>query len=224
MVYSRLLGGVTEMRWLRLAVSSGLLIGTFGFLHSYSHGEAVPIRRSLEGFPMKIGPWQGRESTLLDNQILELLRPTDYLIRRYQNPVGQDLLLYIGYWETQLEGAQFHSPKNCLPGGGWQPLEATIVPVPVNDRAEPVPVNRYVLQKGTDRLLVAYWYQAQGEPLASEFSAKIALVRNSIFLNRSDGAIVRVSSPVRGSVSATWASLVDYLSLLYPRLHGFLPD
>jgi EpsI family protein len=212
------------MQWFRLAASSGLLLAAFGFLHSYSHGEAVPIRRSLEGFPTQIGSWQGRESSLLGDRTLGELRPTDYLIRRYQDPRGQDLWLYIGYWDTQREGAQIHSPKHCLPGGGWQPLEASIMSVPVNGNVEPIPVNRYVLQKGTDQLMVAYWYQAQGEPLASELSAKIALVRNSILLNRSDGAIVRVSSPVRGSVSATWASLVDYIRLMYPRLHGFLPD
>jgi EpsI family protein len=212
------------MQWLRLAVSSGLLLGVFVFLHWYSHGEAVPIRRPLESFPMRIGSWQGRESALLSDAILEQLRPTDYLMRRYQGPAGQDLWLYVGYWETQREGAQIHSPKNCLPGGGWQPLEASVVPVPVNGRADPIPVNRYVLQKGADELLVAYWFQAEGEPVANELKAKIALVRNSIFRHRSDGAIVRISTPVSGDVSTAWALLLEYIRLMYPKLHGFLPN
>lgn len=212
------------MRWLRLAVSSGMLLGAFAFLHSYSHGEAIPIRRALEEFPMQIGPWQGRESTFLSDQILAELRPTDYLIRRYQDPAGRDVWLYVGYWSTQRNGVQFHSPKHCLPGGGWEPLEASIVRIPVEGSAGKIPVNRYLLQKGTQQLLVAYWYQAQGEPLASELRAKIALVRNSVSLGRSDGALVRVSSLVEGSVPDTWASLVQYIKLMYPRLHGFLPD
>ena len=212
------------MDGLRLAVSSGLLLGALAFLHSYSHGDAVPLRRPLASFPMQIGSWRGRESAQFSDAILKQLRPTDYLMRRYQSAAGQDVWLYVGYWETQREGAQIHSPKNCLPGGGWQPLEASVIPVAVNGEADPIPVTRYVLQKGADQLLVAYWFRAQGEPVANELEAKIALLRNSIFRHRSEAAIVRISTPVRGDVGTIWPSLVEYIREIYPRLDDLLPD
>ena len=211
------------MQWLRLILSSALLLGAFGLVREYSYGEAVPITRPLSAFPAQLGSWQGRESTVLSDSILEELRPSDYLMRRYEDEAGRSLWLYVGYWETQRKGAQIHSPKNCLPGGGWEPLEVRVVSVPVDGTGPPIDVNRYLLQHGSEQLLVAYWYLAQGEPVATEIGAKIALVRNSILEHRSDGAIVRVSSPVYGTVSDTWAWLVDYIRVMYPKLHGYLP-
>src|SRR5262249_31069263 len=162
------------------------------------------------------GRWQGRESTILSDAILKELRPSDYLMRRYEDEAGRSLWLYVGYWETQRQGAQIHSPKHCLPGGGWEPLEARIVSVPVDRTEPPMKVNRYFLQRGSERSLVAYWYLAQGKPVASEVGAKVALVRNSILEHRSDGAIVRVSSPVYGTVAETWGWFIDYIQVMYP--------
>jgi EpsI family protein len=204
----------------RLAVSSTLLVGAFLFLNVYSHGEAVPLRRQLDSFPVELGNWRGRESTILSQDVLDLLVPTDYLLRRYEDGAGRSVLLYIGYWETQRKGAQIHSPKNCLPGGGWQPIEASVVPVEVGP-GKTIEVNRYLLQKGIDQMIALYWFQSQGEAIAGELDAKIAMVKSSIFRNRSDGALVRVSSVTSGD---NWGRLEDFIRLMYPRLREFLPE
>lgn len=120
------------------------------------------MRQPLDTFPTTIGDWRGREATLFEGEILNILKVKDYLMRRYVDPAGHSLWLYIGYWDTQRKGAQPHSPKNCLPGGGWEPLEATRVSIPVAGPPGAIEVNRYLIQKDRDQQLVLYWYQSQG--------------------------------------------------------------
>lgn len=207
----------------RLLVSAGLLVATLIGLQLRSTGEAVPLRKPLAGFPTILGEWQARESTLLDGNTLQILRPTDYLVRREVDPAGRSLWLYIGYWDTQRKGAAPHSPKNCLPGGGWEPLEASTMAVPVRAGAPPLVVNRYVLQKERAQQVVLYWFDAQGRAVAGEMEAKVEMVRSAILRNRTDGAIVRVSSPVYGSVGETTERLTRYVQTLYPVLGDYLP-
>lgn len=208
----------------RLAVSGALLIGALLILEFRSSGEAVPIRKPLEAFPVALGDWQGREAAMFDADILHVLKPTDYLMRRYQDPAGRSLWLFIGYWETQRKGAQPHSPKNCLPGGGWEPLEASRVTIPLPPPLSAITVNRYLIQKDRDQQIVFYWYQAQGKPIAGEGGARIEMVKNALLRNRTDGALVRVSSRVSGSVRETSDRLIAYIQGLYPHLSEYLPD
>jgi len=131
--------------------------------------------------------------------------------------------LFIGYWDRQRTGAQPHSPKNCLPGSGWDPLEASRITIPLQNLA-PITVNRYLLQKNRDQMLVFYWYQSQGRAVAGELTAKVEMVKNSIIRHRTDGALVRVSSPIYGSVQETSDLLIRYVQALYPVLGEYLPD
>lgn len=206
----------------RLILSLGLLVGTLGFLQLRSTGEAIPLRRTLATFPVALGEWQGREATLLDGDTLRVLRPTDYLVRRYADPSGRSLWLYIGYWDSQRRGVQPHSPKNCLPGGGWEPLEAVRMAVPLGD-GRAIPVNRFVIQKEREQQVVLYWYQSRGRALAGEVEARVQMVRGAILLNRTDGAVVRVSSPVYGNAADTTAWLVRYVQALDAVLGEHLP-
>lgn len=208
----------------RVALSCVLLLGALLFLRFRSSGEAVPIRKSLAAFPTAIGAWQGRELTLLETQVLEALRVKDYLMRRYVDADGRSLWLYIGYWETQRKGAQIHSPKNCLPGGGWEPLEAGYMTIPLPPPFAPITVNRYLIQKDQDQQLVFYWYHSQGKAMAGEVAARIEMVKSAIVRNRTDSAIIRLSSPVYESVPETSARLVQYIQTMYPVLGRFLPD
>src|SRR5207237_3011005 len=104
----------------------------------------------------------------------------------------------------------------------WEPIEAKRLHIDVGKR-ESIEVNRYGLQKGSDAMMVLYWYQSQGRSMAGELSAKLELVRNSMIDNRSDGAIVRISSPVYGSIAQTSELLGEYAKSLYPVLGEFLP-
>ena len=111
-------------------------------LHLRSSSEAVPIRKSLDSFPNTVGQWQAREGVLLDLDTLNVLRPKDYLMRRDQDRWGRSVFVFIAYWDSQRKGAQPHSPKNCLPGAGWEPLEASMVTIPLPHPWAPITVNR----------------------------------------------------------------------------------
>jgi EpsI family protein len=209
---------------LRVSISALLLLTALAVLQFRSSGEAVPIRKPLDLLPAELGRWQSRQDTALEPQIINQLKVNDYLMRRYVHDSGQSLWLYIGFWATQRKGADFHSPKNCLPAGGWEPVEATRITIDLPGANPPITVNRYVIQKERSMQVVLYWYQTHGRAIAGEVGAKIELVRGAITQNRTDGALVRVSSLVAGNPQATTDRLVDYVRSLYPRLHEFLPD
>lgn len=209
---------------LRVVLSVALLIGAIAVLHFRSSGEAVPVRKPLDEFPATVGDWQGREGTIFDLEILNVLKAKDYIMRRYQDPTQRSLWLFIGYWGSQRKGAQPHSPRNCLPGGGWEPLEASQVTVPLPEPFAAITVNRYLIQKDRAQQLVFYWYDAQGKAVAGEVAARVEMVKNSIVRNRTDGALVRVSSPIYGTVPETSDHLIKYIQAMYPILHEYLPD
>jgi len=209
---------------MRAALAAALLLGALLVLQFRSTGEAVPIRKSFDTFPSRIATWQARESSNLDLEIVNLLKVNDYVMRRYADRDGRTLWLYIGYWSSQRKGAQIHSPRNCLPGGGWEPIEASRLIVPLPGVHTPIEVNRYLIQKDREQQVVLYWYQSQGKAVAGELDAKIEMVRTAITRNRTDGALVRVSAPVIGGVAETTDGLVRYVQTLYPLLAEYLPE
>ena len=208
----------------RVGLSLSLLVGALLVLQLQSPGEAVPIRKSLDSFPTKVGGWQAREGVLLELDTLNVLRAKDYLMRRDQDPSGKSLWLFIAYWDSQRKGAQPHSPRNCLPGGGWEPLEASRVTIPLPPPRAPISVNRFLIQKDRDQQVVFYWYQSQGQAIAGELAARVAMIKSSMARHRTDGALVRVSSPLYGSVQDTSDRLVRYIQAMYPILGEYLPD
>ena len=207
----------------RVVISVALLVGALLFLQLRSRGEAVPLRKSLDSFPTVVGEWQGRESTIFDADILNVLKVKDYIVRRYVDSAGRSLWLYVGYWDSQRKGVMPHSPRNCLPGSGWEPLEASRLDIAVAGLPDPLTVNRFVIQKERDQQVVLYWYVAQGRPVVGEVEARVAMMRSAMFRNRTDGALVRVSSAVHGSIAETTDRLVQYVQTVYPLLDAYLP-
>ena len=208
----------------RVAVSLALLIGAALLPQFRASVEGVPIARPLSSLPTAIGGWEARSGSVLDPEILDMLKPKDYVMRRYQDPEGRSLWLFIGYWDSQRKGAQPHSPKNCLPGSGWEPLEATRTTIPLPAPLPPITVNRYLVQKDRDQQVVFYWYQHHGGAVAGDLEARLNMARNAILGYRTDGALVRVSAPVQGSIEQTSDRLVKYIQAMYPTLHDYLPD
>jgi EpsI family protein len=210
--------------WIQASVSCGLLFLTFLFLQLRSYGEAVPIHKPLAELPQTIGGWQGRADATLEPDILAILKLNDYVMRDYIDMTGHNIWLYVGFWETQRKGAQIHSPKHCLPGGGWEPLEASLVRISFEGEPQGIVVNRYVLQKETNRQVVTYWYQSQGQVMAKEIDAKLQLIKHAIVHNRTDGALIRLTSPVTTTVEEAFTRQVEYIRALRPLLREFLPQ
>jgi EpsI family protein len=206
----------------RILLSCALITGALLVVTLRSHGQRIELQRPLVDFPERLSSWRLQERAHLDQQTLGILKMSDYILWRYIDFAGRSLWLYIGYWDAQRKGAQIHSPKNCLPGSGWEPLEVSTVTVavPTNDS---VTVNRYLIQKDYDQQLVTYWYDAQGEAVASEINAKVLGIKNAILHNRTDGALIRLLSPIYGTVEQTFDMHAAYIKAIYPQLRDYLP-
>src|SRR5205807_3232961 len=121
-------------------------------------------------------------------------------------------------------GDTIHSPKNRLPGAGWSPLDSTSITVSLPGHA-PFPANRYVIGKGTDRQLVLYWYWAHDRGVASEYWAKFYLVTDSMRMNRSDGSLIRLTTPIlrRETPDSAEQRLRAFAGEVVPRLDTYIP-
>src|SRR6185437_11824688 len=132
--------------------------------------------------------------------------------------------LFIAYFKTQRAGAAPHSPRNCLPGSGWEPVadESGRIDVPVG--AQSIHINKYVVANGDNESVVLYWYQSQGRVIADEFAAKFFLIEDSIRRHRSDTALVRVVVPVTLN-NSTLASqqATGFVQAFYPVVDSWLP-
>jgi EpsI family protein len=176
--------------WMMLALLASATIG----LRVVSHGEPVPPSKPLATFPFDFGGWNGRDIPL-DKDILRVAAVDDYLNRVYQATGDPPVGLYVGYYKSQQTGDAIHSPKNCLPGSGWEPVSAGRSEIALPDGKHAL-VNSYLIEKGLDRELVLYWYQSHGRIIASEYWAKVYMVRDALKLNRTDSTLVRVITPV----------------------------
>jgi len=210
-------------RFARLAASCTLLVAALLVLQFRSAGEAVPLRKSLDAFPVAVGDWQVQAAANLDPEVINLLKVNDYVLQRYVDDGGRSVWLYVAYWATQRKGAQVHSPQNCLPGSGWEPVEASRLVIPLT-ASPPITVNRYLVQKDRSRQVVLYWYHSQGTDVAGEIQAKISMVKNAFVNNRTDGALIRISAPIQGTVQETTERLVQYVQTIYPILGEYLPN
>jgi EpsI family protein len=210
--------------WLRFATVVAVLAGTALFLRSRGQAENLPPAEPTASFPSQVGDWQGREVPIPQGT-LEVLGAGEFLERNYsRTPDEPSIDFFLAYFPSQRMGSSMHSPQNCLPGSGWTPVEFARVEL-TRPGAGNIRVNHYVLAKGLDRVLVLYWYQAHGRVVASEYWAKFYLLADSIRMNRSDGGLVRVMTPIAGNESLTSAEQrgVAFVQDVVPLLDRYIP-
>lgn len=185
----------TPRFWLRFSLAAALVLTCGLFLQLRSAGEVPQARLPLRTFPSQIAGWEG--STIpITPDIRAVLGPGEFLERLYHSGgTAGPVDLFLAYFPSQRSGDTMHSPKNCLPGGGWVPIAASRISLTGTD-GKPFSVNRYLIAKGLDRMLVLYWFEEQGRPVASEYWAKAYLVTDAIRENRTDGALIRVAAPL----------------------------
>jgi len=206
----------------RVWVTVSILVAGTLVLHSASHGEPIVLRLPLREFPSQIGVWKGEDQPL-DPKILAALGVTDYLNRIYRSQSAQPVQVYVGYYQTQRTGEAIHSPKNCLPGSGWEPVRSDRLQVNIPGYS-PIVVNSYLIEKGLDRDLVFYWYQSQGRVVASEYSAKLWMAVGAVTRNRTDGALVRLVTSAQDGEDNARARLVIFARETYPLTRQFIPN
>jgi len=206
----------------RFSITAVTLLASLALVHGVRHGELVPLHQPLGRLPMTMNRWQGRNDPF-EGRIVTALGVSDYLNRAYTDGGGQRVDLYIGYYQSQRTGETIHSPKNCLPGAGWEPVRAGSLTIPMIS-APSIIVNEYLIEKGPAQYLVLYWYQAHGRVIASEYSGKAWLVLDAITRNRTDEALVRILASTINGEGRARADAVLFVQELYPRLNKFIPD
>jgi len=185
----------------------------------------VTIDTTGSDFPTSIGDWTGRKQRL-DPIFQEALALDDYLMADYTEGANQSVSLYIAWYDSQRAGRSAHSPRSCLPGGGWQIESITQVPIPgIVVEGQPLTVNRVLIQLGSSRQLVYYWFQQRGRIITNEYTTKWYLFWDSLTRNRTDGALVRLSIAVPHSqtVGAAEHELSEFLHQAAPRLEPYVP-
>jgi EpsI family protein len=208
----------------RAAVVSALIV-VVGIYGTRVAGSERPVTRAeLSSLPRDIAGWTAPTDTALDDEVLEVLGVDDYVNRLYMRSGQPPVSLYIGYYGSQRQGDTIHSPQNCLPGAGWQAIEAATTTLDVGQ--PPVTVNRYIIEKGIHRQVVLYWYQGRGRVVANEYANKFWLMVDAARLHRTNGALVRVISPVSagsGGMQGADAASAQFAHDLYPLLSNYLP-
>jgi EpsI family protein len=195
------------------------------FLQFFGYTEVAPSRTPLPRFPLQLGPWAGTDDEI-PKDVRDVLGPGDFLLRDYKaaDQTQPPINLFIAYFSTQRTGDTIHSPLNCMPGAGWTPVDSTRITLSFPGHA-PFPATRYIIAKGDLRELVLYWYWAHDRGVASEYWAKYHLVADSIRMNRSDGALVRISTLMSPGESAAAAEqrLRPFTANVGPLLGTYIP-
>jgi EpsI family protein len=210
---------------LRFVLALALIAATAIMLQARGHHEIVPHGLPLSSFPAELAGWRSSD-VVLDQATLDVLGAGDFLERIYQDPAGKlpFVDMFVAYFPSQRAGDTIHSPQHCLPGSGWNPDENVRVQISVAGHA-PFPANRYLISKSGARRLVLYWYWAHDRGVASEYWAKYYLVRDSIVMNRSDGALVRLVTEMFPGESPDEAQqrLLPFTSTIVPLLDDYIP-
>ena len=198
-----------------------ILVG--GVLFSLDNREEIiPARKSFVEFPMQIDTWQGKRD-VIDKPTMNVLKLTDYIYTDYRGNGGNGdsvVNLFIAYYESQRNNVMPHSPRVCIPGGGWEIAKIS------RQLVNGFPVNRMVIKKGLARSLMYYWYQQRGQILANEYKMKWSLFTDALNLNRTDGALVRLNTRVYPGESLDEAEkrIERFFVDVMPLLDGYIPN
>jgi len=208
---------MTARWWVAIA----LLLAATVALARLPHGTVTELSRPLQTFPLEILDWHGFDQPLSD-RIAAVAGVDSYISRFYLRPGGDSVGLYVGYYKSQQTGEVVHSPKNCLPGTGWQPVKASEIPLRApNGRL--FLVNLYIVENERDKLLVLYWYQSHGRVISSEYAAKVYMVVDAVRLNRTDSSLVRITTKLGNDEDKARQLAVSFAEQVIPHLDEIIP-
>lgn len=183
--------------------------------------EIIPSRVSFESYPLTLEDWRGH-SDVLESVVLDELKLDDYILVDYRNPTGDAVNFYVAYYGSQRSGAAAHSPRSCLPGGGWRIESHTKVSLDPGGML----VNRFVIRKGEYRQLVYYWFKQRDRIVANEFAVKWYLLWDALTRNRTDGALIRLTTVIEPGETLEKGDerLKAFATLAVPPLNDYVPD
>ncbi len=190
--------------------------------------ESLQARSIFADFPLQVGEWEGRRD-LLDELYLDALDLDDYILVDFAKEGEKPINFYVAWYDSQRKGESAHSPKSCLPGGGWRMTDFGQISVPVTDsngRKESIEVNRTLITQQDTKQLVYYWFQQRGRNITNEYLVKWFLFWDSLTQNRTDGALVRLTTVIKDGDSVEEADrrMQALMGAIAPKLDEYIPD
>lgn len=206
---------------LRACIAALTLLAGLVASHLGKPPDPAGLQRPLHEFPAVMGDARGEDHPF-EARVVQTIGADDYINRAYLGSTPA-VELYIGYYKDQRSGDKMHSPKNCLPGSGWEPVHSSRVQIG-SLNGVPLVVNAYLVAQGNRRDMVLYWYQTHGRVIASEYAAKFWLVADSLNRRSTDGAMIRIWTTASDGEETAQARAVDFASRVYPQVAQFLPN
>ncbi len=202
-----------------------LILGTWLVIQNSSSVTTVPIKQQLASFPEIIGQWQKVHSSISSPDVVELLGVDDEIHYTYQNSSGKLITLYVGYYKAVGVTGTYHSPKNCLPGGGWGIDSTQTFPLAVGiEGRSQSSISQMLIRNGDNYQVVLYWYQNRGRVIASEYWEKIYLVVDALTIGRRDGTFVRIMYTVQDdNIAQASLEAGKFAELVMKNLESYLP-
>ncbi len=212
---------------LTFIIASSVLLITFllTFLMP-EREENVQDRYRFQTFPLEVNAWRGRPD-IIEQHYVDTLKFDDYLMADYYKDNQKRINFYIAYYQSQRKGASVHSPRSCLPGGGWeiQSVEQKIID-DVQIYGKQLVVNRVIMQLGEEKKLVYYWFQQRGRIMTNEYFVKWYLFWDALTKNRTDGALVRVITDIKlnDDLVDIEKDMVDFIRGAIPLSESYIPQ
>ncbi len=210
----------------RIGIVLALFAVTYAGLHFSQTVKETPITQSLARFPLEIGDWKFARKSFFDAPVINMLGVNDYISYDYTDRNGGLVNLYVSYFTAVGVTGGYHSPQNCLPGGGWN--IASVDDVRLNGNAGAFngsEIKKVIVQKGGDQQVVLYWFQNRGRIIASEYWEKVYLVLDAVFKQRRDGSFIRIIGQVpKGADRAQFEQeMLDFAGKTVEAASKFIP-
>ena len=202
------------------AAAAALAVVTIGASHIVTDETLIiPERKMFAGVPSEFDGWRS-DVQPIDPSVAEVLGADDSIVVNLRSPEGAAYNLYFAYLDAQRDGRSWHSPRQCIPGGGWKITSQKVVNTTTRKGGK-FSYNRLIIQNGDNRQLVYYWYDQRGRKIANEFVMKAWLIVDAVARKRSDGAMIRLLTPI--SEGMTIGDADERLQSMIVRVEEFLP-
>ncbi len=172
-----------------------------------------------------MGEWVGKRDSL-QTMYLDALRLDDYVLADYFAPDGVPINFYAAYYDRQDSTRAIHSPHDCIPGGGWEITKFEQRTFPAAAGIRPFKVNRAIVQLGSKRQIVYYWFDERGRQITSEYTARWYLFWDALTRHRTDGALIRFVAPYppNAKEADVDARIMKLATRVEPMLSRYVPN
>lgn len=199
---------------LRVWIASVFFLTQAGLYYTLSAKQVIPTISPWNQFPTTIKEWKTVSDEPLESDVLAALKPDDYLNRDYVHG-NQPINLFVAYFDSRRDGRAPHSPQWCLPGAGWTGLSSQVVYIPLQD-GQQIPVEEYIVEKGSERSVVIYWYHQGEHETPSEVAAQFYAIPDMLAHRRTDTSLVRVFAPAEGDFDRSKDAALSFARDIYP--------